>query len=462
MATDFGSYTWPSSGGSSANASVGVNGSTAPLSSTEIGGIGVDGNLHGVSVDNTGKLNVNVSSSVIPTGGATSANQVLEIADLDAINTKTPALGQAVMASSSPVVIASNQSAVPISAASLPLPTGAATETTLSALNTKVPTVGQKAMAASSPVVLASDQSAVPVTVASVPLPTGAATETTLAAMSAKLPATLGQKAMAASMAVTMASDQASYPIKDGTLEVTGTVSSATNIFAAQDVSNYGNLSLQVIITGVATVTCQCSNDGTNYKDQAMGYPSGSGNSTTLVTSSNILFGPVNAKWFRAVVTSYGSGSITGTLIARAGSNSADPGLRTISVSNTVPVSQSGTWTVQPGNTPNTTAWLVNQAGYTKSNTPSYNVYSSVNVTTSAYVQLVASTTSAVRQLQIFDSSGQAMIIATGAAASEVDQIYVPPGGGVFSLAIAASIRVSVKALTATANTGYLLVDYLG
>ena len=39
--------------------------------------------------------------------------------------------GQATMASSEPVVIASNQSAVPISAASLPLPTGASTESTL-------------------------------------------------------------------------------------------------------------------------------------------------------------------------------------------------------------------------------------------------------------------------------------------------------------------------------------------
>lgn len=47
--------------------------------------------------------------------------------------------GQATSANSAPVVIASDQSAVAVSAASLPLPSGAATETTLSALNTKVP-----------------------------------------------------------------------------------------------------------------------------------------------------------------------------------------------------------------------------------------------------------------------------------------------------------------------------------
>jgi hypothetical protein len=46
--------------------------------------------------------------------------------------------GQQAMAASVPVVIASDQSAVPISAASLPLPTGAATQTTLASLLTEL------------------------------------------------------------------------------------------------------------------------------------------------------------------------------------------------------------------------------------------------------------------------------------------------------------------------------------
>lgn len=52
---------------------------------------------------------------------------------------------------------------VPVSAAALPLPTGAATETTLAAINTKTPMQGQTTMAASSPVVIASNQSTLPV-----------------------------------------------------------------------------------------------------------------------------------------------------------------------------------------------------------------------------------------------------------------------------------------------------------
>jgi hypothetical protein len=48
-------------------------------------------------------------------------------------------------------------SAVPVSAASLPLPTGAATETTLAAVNTKTPALGSAAATASSPVTLPND-----------------------------------------------------------------------------------------------------------------------------------------------------------------------------------------------------------------------------------------------------------------------------------------------------------------
>lgn len=50
-----------------------------------------------------------------------------------------------------------------ISAASLPLPSGAATETTLGSINTKTLAAGQATMVNSSPVVIASNQSAVPV-----------------------------------------------------------------------------------------------------------------------------------------------------------------------------------------------------------------------------------------------------------------------------------------------------------
>lgn len=150
----------------------------------------------------------------LPTGASTETT-------LSAVSGKLPAtLGQKAMAASLAVAIASDQSTLPVSAASLPLPSGAATSalqttgnTSLSSIDGKLATLGQKTMAGSEPVVIASDQSAIPVSAASLPLPSGAATESTLSTMSGKLPATLGQKTSANSMAVVLASDQSSIPV---------------------------------------------------------------------------------------------------------------------------------------------------------------------------------------------------------------------------------------------------------
>jgi hypothetical protein len=153
-------------------------------------------------------------------------------------------------------------SAVPVSMASAPLPTGAATEATLSALNAKVPSaLGQQSEANSLSVTLSTenetDLQAIRtslelvddtiatnggasltkfqtvgghtgttshawhvdasglgrVDVRASALPTGAATETTLASVDGKLPATLGQKTMANSFSVAIASDQSTLPV---------------------------------------------------------------------------------------------------------------------------------------------------------------------------------------------------------------------------------------------------------
>ena len=70
-------------------------------------------NLH-VVVDTAPTTAITAASLPLPSGAATSANQTSEITQLTTIANNTPAVGQAVMASSSPVVIASNQSAVPV------------------------------------------------------------------------------------------------------------------------------------------------------------------------------------------------------------------------------------------------------------------------------------------------------------------------------------------------------------
>ena len=124
-----------------------------------------------------------IAANIDSTGLATSANQTLQITQetttatkttsmdstLTTINGKMAALGQALMAASMPVTIASNQSAIPVTLSSttitgtvaatqsgtwnitdisgtISLPTGAATESTLSTLNGKVTAVNTGAV----------------------------------------------------------------------------------------------------------------------------------------------------------------------------------------------------------------------------------------------------------------------------------------------------------------------------
>lgn len=83
-----------------------------------------------------------------------------------------------------------------------------------------------------------------------------------------------------------------------------------------------------------------------------------------------------------------------------------------------------------------------------------------VNVTTVAYTQIIASTSADVKQLEIFDSSGQLLVVAFGAAMSEVDQFYILPGGnGTIRCDIPAGTRISIKAVSANATSGYLAIN---
>jgi hypothetical protein len=109
-----------------------------------------------LAIDADGSANVRITSSALPTGASTSANQTTEIASLSSIDGKLTttnsslasidagipvSLGQTIMSASMPVVIASDQSPVPVSqsgtwninniSGTVSLPTGAATEATL-------------------------------------------------------------------------------------------------------------------------------------------------------------------------------------------------------------------------------------------------------------------------------------------------------------------------------------------
>lgn len=191
----------------------GTAGASVPAVVQLVGGKDGSSNLQPIKVSTAGVVSVDGSavtqpisaaSLPLPTGASTSALQTTGNASLSSIDTKTPALGQALAAASTPVVLTAAQlttltplSTVVVTQSTSPwvvsgtvaatqsgtwnitnisgtvsLPTGAATSANqtseislLTSIDTGVPAaLGQTTMSASMPVVIASNQSAIPTT----------------------------------------------------------------------------------------------------------------------------------------------------------------------------------------------------------------------------------------------------------------------------------------------------------
>lgn len=99
--------------------------------------------------------------------------------------------------------------------------------------------------------------------------------------------------------------------------------------------------------------------------------------------------------------------------------------------------------------------------GRTKADGPYRNDYTGTSVSTIAYTQIEASSAAAIHKLHIFDSSGQTMALATGAAGAEVIAFYIPPGGIDIEYLIPASTRISIIAISATASVGEIVINAL-
>lgn len=105
---------------STTNPSVGVNGDPAPTSSNEIAGIDPSGNLTPVSVDATGKINVNLSTATI------------EIGEVDQGSPNTSANAWPVKPTDG-----TNSQVFTVSGEAKVIATGAATEVTLASFSAK-------------------------------------------------------------------------------------------------------------------------------------------------------------------------------------------------------------------------------------------------------------------------------------------------------------------------------------
>jgi len=128
------------------------------------------------------------------------------------------------------------------------------------------------------------------------------------------------------------------------------------DLIPATDVSAYTYIVVQLSGTWTATLQMQVSNDNVNYPDVVAGItPQGiAGISTAPIVSlvSNHLYiFPVVSRYMRLRVTSYTSGTVNGV----AEFHTSPSPLIQVGASS----AQNGAWTVQPGNTQNTTPWLV-------------------------------------------------------------------------------------------------------
>lgn len=399
------------------------------------------------------------STSTLPSGAATSANQVLQITQETAINTnlglisaQLPAsLGIKTSAASLSITFASDIAGLPVSqsgtwnitniSGTVSLPTGAATETTLALIDGKIPA---NLTVTSTRLLVDGSGVTQPISAASLPLPTGAATETTLSSVDGKLPATIGQKAMAASMAVVLASDQSSIPVTVASVPLpTGAATEATLLNLDGKVpANLTVTSTRLLVDG----------SGVTQPVSAASLPLPTGASTEAKQPALGTAGTASSD----VITVQGIASMTalkvdGSAVTQPVSSTQLPAaLGQTTMANSMSVTIASNQSTLPVT-----------SGGVAAVTKSRNDYSSVNVTTSAYVQLVASTGSTINSVEIFDSSGQTLVLATGAAASEVDQIYIFPGGnGRVPLTIASGTRISIKAVSATASVGESTINY--
>jgi hypothetical protein len=345
-----------------------------------------------VNAAQSGTWNVNnVSGTVsLPTGASTSALQTTGNTSLSNIDTKTPALGQTTMVGSTPVVIASNQTAVPVSgtvtanagtgtfavsAASLPLPTGAATAANQTTINTQTTKLNDGTDTAlitgSGALVVDGSGSTQPVSgtvtanagtgtfavsAAALPLPTGASTaanQTTLGSQTTKINDGTDTALVSAAGALIVDGSAVTQPVS-GTVTTTPPANATTNVtqFGGTNVSTgtgTGGAGIPRVtvssdstvgVTGTVTVSgTVTANAGTNLNTSALALDATLGRTQGSATAAQT--GPIVQGAATAAAPTYTTATTNPLSLTTAGA------LRTDSSATTQPVS--GTVTANAG-----------------------------------------------------------------------------------------------------------------
>jgi hypothetical protein len=228
-----------------------------------------------------------------------------------------------------------------------------------------------------------------PITAASLPLPSGASTETTLSSRLADSTFTgrintLGQKTGSNSTPVVIASDQSSIPVS-GT--ITANAGSGSFTVVQSTAAN-----LNATVSGTIT-----SNIGTTNGLALDATITGGTQRTKITDGTNNV----------ALSNSSPAGTEQGLIVRNIPSG-------TQTISGTVSATQSGTWTVQPGNTANTTPWLstINQGG----NSATVSAGGALKIDGSATTQPISGTITANAGSGTFAVSASSLPLPSGAA----------------------------------------------
>lgn len=198
---------------------------------------------------------------------------------------------------------------------------------------------------------------------------------------------------------------------------------------------------IEVVYTSVGSglaLTGQFSttSGGTYVNSSTFASGNGVGNVALGVTVNTIYNGAIRGNFFQIAVSALTSGTFTGTVTLRA----APIGYSSTNIAGSV--SQSGTWTVQPGNTPNTTPWLVSQIATTPTTS---------NVASSATNVTLLSSNASAKSRSVFNESTQVMYLKYGSTAS-VTSYTVQIGANTYFEFPQPTYTGQVDALWASAN----------
>jgi hypothetical protein len=268
---------------------------------------------------------VAVSGTVPVSGTVAISNSSVEIAN--DVGNPVPVSGT--VTATGPLTDAQlRATAIAVNAASLPLPSGAATAANQSTANSSLSSIdGKTAALVSGRVPVDGSGVTQPISAASLPLPTGAATSasqttgnTSLASIDSKLPAlSSGSVPVLVQNGQLEIQNDTGNPIPVGPasqLNVTGSASALNaDLIAATACDAYRMVTLQITGTWVGTATFQASNDNTNWFS-TIAKPSAdtSGPFTSTTTLNNLFSLPLfGFQFFRVRFTGYTSGTATAT-----------------------------------------------------------------------------------------------------------------------------------------------------